>query len=67
VPGTNNLHNELNTEHIKVIIEALTHKYTMRSKAHKKILNYFLNGWILGKSELALAILVVREEPVFTQ
>lgn len=59
--------NELNAEHIKVIIEALTHKYTMRSKAHKKILNYFLSVWILEKSELALATLVVREEPPFTQ
>jgi len=40
----------------------------MRSKAHKKILNYFLSVWILEKSELALANMVVREEPpVFTQ
>ena len=35
----------------------------MRSKAHKKILNYFLSVWILEKSEMSLTAMVVREEP----
>ena len=33
----------LKQEHIQSIIEALIDKYTMRSKAHKRLQNYFVN------------------------
>jgi hypothetical protein len=49
-------------DHVSVIIEALTHKYTMRSKAHKKLINYFFTVWILEKSEVAVQQEFNREE-----
>lgn len=32
----------MNQEHITVLLEALIDKYTMRSKAHKKLTNFFI-------------------------
>jgi len=40
----------LNQKHIKEILEALVHKYTMRSKAHKRLSDQFLQKWILNQS-----------------
>ena len=40
----------LSQKHIREILEALVHKYTMRSKAHKRLSDSFLQNWILNHS-----------------
>lgn len=40
----------LSQHHIRLILEALVHKYTMRSKAHKRLSDSFLQTWILNHS-----------------
>ena len=42
----------LRQKHIKEILEALVHKYTMRSKAHKRLSDQFLQRWVLNHSLL---------------
>ena len=37
-------------EHIACVIEALTDKFTMRSKAHKRLTKYFLQKVIIEQS-----------------
>ena len=36
--------------HVREVLEALVHKYTMRSKAHKRLSDKFLLDWILNQS-----------------
>jgi len=36
--------------HISNIIDALLHKYTMRSKAHKTLSSDFIESWLLNQS-----------------
>jgi hypothetical protein len=47
-------HGSLNHEHIQSLLEAIIHKYTMRSQAHKRLVQHFLHVWILDQSVLML-------------
>lgn len=42
--GTNGF---LTQSHVKEVLEALVHKFTMRSKAHKRLSDQFLRKWVL--------------------
>ena len=44
----------LNQEHIQTILEALIHKYTMRSQAHKRLVQTFMQVWVLDQSVVML-------------
>jgi len=45
-------------QHVRCLVEALTDKYTMRSKAHKRLTKYFIQRVVLEES----MSIVMREE-----
>ena len=47
-------HGNLNHDHIQSLQEAMIHKYTMRSQAHKRLVHHFLHVWILDQSVVML-------------
>jgi hypothetical protein len=40
----------LTQDHVSYIVDALVHKYTMRSKAHKTLCMSFVKKWVLDHS-----------------
>lgn len=54
-------------EHVRHIMEALLHKYTMRSKAHKTLCQDFIKTWVLDQSALVLAKSEKQEGDAFLQ
>jgi len=47
------MQSSISQDHVRHIIEALVHKYTMRSKAHKTLCQDFIKTWVLDQSALA--------------